>query len=492
MSNLEEVTKKLKAQLSLIVAVAENGAIGKNGKMPWHISEELKYFKQITFGKPVLMGRKTFDSLKKPLIGRANIVLSKNVDIKFEQDLPDATSLYFCSDLTQALKLADKLATKMQSKEIMLIGGGSIYHQILDFATRVYLSRVNLTIADADTFFPKLDAEKWNLLKSENRGKFKTEIWQNKLTIGELTNLTTKLETKVDKVLSKFEKMSSDKTKLVQEIQKRKLEVEELDEKSNLKEVTQIKQAMKDINATEDINNFMNKLKEKEDTLVENSPQNLNELEQAQKVEPVKNQETTKEPQEVKETSKNAKVEEILKYWQEKYPQTFFDLEPKPLSIGIHEKLIKETDFPEKLVKRALAQYTKRPRYLRSMQENAARVDFNGETKVKVTKEDELAAKKALDAIKIRNKAKRGTENKTGAYEKKPFRKNFNKGAKFNKDGKSSSFNNAYKNKQTVFAANKNAQQKNRPKNNQAIKPEDAQRLQNKLQKLSDKFNKPN
>lgn len=133
--------------LSLIVAVGENNEIGKDGKMPWHLPADLKHFKALTLGRPVIMGRRTFAAIGKPLPGRRNIVVSRNP--KF-----NAPGCETARSLTDALVLA------AGAKEIMLIGGGELYREALPRAQRIHLTRVHARF-DADTFFPPLDSAEW-------------------------------------------------------------------------------------------------------------------------------------------------------------------------------------------------------------------------------------------------------------------------------------------------------------------------------------------
>lgn len=138
--------------LSIIAAVAENGAIGRNNQLLWHIPEDLKYFKKLTTGHAVIMGRKTFDSIGKPLPNRQNIVITKNVR------LHGSGEVSFVSSLQEALQAA-------QGDEVFIIGGASIYEAAMPLAQRLYITRVHAAF-DADTFFPAI-GEEWELTKSE-------------------------------------------------------------------------------------------------------------------------------------------------------------------------------------------------------------------------------------------------------------------------------------------------------------------------------------
>ncbi len=143
-------------ELSLIVAMAKNRAIGRNNELPWHLPDDLKYFKSVTMGKPIVMGRKTFDSIGRPLPGRLNIVITRNS----EWQHPGVT---VASSLQEALCMAaeDEGATGSHtSREVMVIGGEQIYRTAIDRADRLYITRVQ-TEVDGDAFFPEYDESQW-------------------------------------------------------------------------------------------------------------------------------------------------------------------------------------------------------------------------------------------------------------------------------------------------------------------------------------------
>lgn len=142
--------------ISIIVAVAQNGAIGKENKLLWHISEDLKYFKRVTSGNPVVMGRKTWESIGKPLPGRRNIVISRSLD-----SIPGA-------EVFKSLEIALEDVKKSGADEVFIIGGGEIYREALPFAHKLYLTKVHVNIEDADTFFPALDFGLWHELSRES------------------------------------------------------------------------------------------------------------------------------------------------------------------------------------------------------------------------------------------------------------------------------------------------------------------------------------
>lgn len=142
--------------ISLIVAAASNNAIGKDGKMPWHLPNDMRHFKNITWGMPVLMGRKTFESLGKPLAGRKNIVITRQPGWKS----PGAVTVGSVDDGLFVAKETD-------AKEVMVIGGGEIYRFLFDRASRIYLTRVEAE-PEADTFFPEINPKHWYLVSQKN------------------------------------------------------------------------------------------------------------------------------------------------------------------------------------------------------------------------------------------------------------------------------------------------------------------------------------
>lgn len=148
-------------KVSLIVAAAENGVIGKDNDMPWKISSDLKYFKKVTMNKPVIMGRKTFQSIGKPLPGRANIVITR--DTGFTQE-----GVITAHSVEMALEVAKGMAEAKKVKEIMIIGGAQIYELTLPIADRLYLTRIHAEI-EGDASFPDLDAAEWLEYSREDR-----------------------------------------------------------------------------------------------------------------------------------------------------------------------------------------------------------------------------------------------------------------------------------------------------------------------------------
>lgn len=145
-----------KPELYFIVAIAQNGAIGKDNDLLWHLSGDLKRFKQLTMGHPVVMGRKTWESLpKKPLPGRLNVVMTQNQNFKAE----GATVVHSINGLFRALKGCDE--------EAFVMGGAAIYKLLLPYAKRLYITRVYRDF-EADVYFPTIDMSEFTMVtKSE-------------------------------------------------------------------------------------------------------------------------------------------------------------------------------------------------------------------------------------------------------------------------------------------------------------------------------------
>jgi dihydrofolate reductase len=161
--------------LSLVVAASTNNMIGKNNQLLWRLPNDTKFFKNTTWGMPVIMGRKTFESLGKPLAGRTNIVITRNTDWQAEGAHP-------VPNLEQALVAA----AATDAKEAYIVGGGEIYAQSLPLANRVYLTRVH-TVIDGDTTFPALNETEWDLLSQldftaddKHAYAYSFQVWQRK------------------------------------------------------------------------------------------------------------------------------------------------------------------------------------------------------------------------------------------------------------------------------------------------------------------------
>ncbi len=145
-------------KLAIIVAAAKNGVIGRNNQLPWHLPQDLKYFKAVTLGKPVIMGRKTYESIGRPLPGRTNIVITRN------KDWVAAEGVIVTNSFERALLEAQKELGQgaSDSDEVMVIGGAEIYRSALQFADRIYLTRVCVE-PEGDAFFEVLDEAEWGL-----------------------------------------------------------------------------------------------------------------------------------------------------------------------------------------------------------------------------------------------------------------------------------------------------------------------------------------
>ncbi|WP_208620177.1 dihydrofolate reductase [Brucella grignonensis] len=146
--------------VSIIVAAAENGVIGRDNDMPWKLSTDLKRFKALTLGKPVIMGRRTWESIGRPLPGRPNIVVTRDAAFTAE-------GVQVVGSLEDAIDLGRRLAAELNVDEVCIIGGGNIYAQGLPLADVVHLTRVLATI-DGDTYFPDIDSEVWQAVSVEN------------------------------------------------------------------------------------------------------------------------------------------------------------------------------------------------------------------------------------------------------------------------------------------------------------------------------------
>lgn len=167
-------------KLCAIVATAKNRAIGRDNGMIWHLPEDLKHFKRTTMGKPIIMGRKSYESLGKPLPGRPNIVVSRTfsslesgvptgifkemeaVSEETEAQVNEGPFLY--SSVEDGIKAAQEMAVNMGLDEIFITGGGEIYRQTLPVTQRLYLTVLDRDY-EGDTFFPEIDWDEWNILE---------------------------------------------------------------------------------------------------------------------------------------------------------------------------------------------------------------------------------------------------------------------------------------------------------------------------------------
>jgi len=133
--------------------MAENRVIGRNDKLPWHLSEDLKYFKRTTMGKSIIMGRKTYESIGRPLPGRTNIVVSNNEHYK-------ADGIKVVNSISAAVKIAESIAFIDGTEEAFVIGGAALYAAALPQAHRIHLTRVHAEV-QGDTWFPEFDEHQW-------------------------------------------------------------------------------------------------------------------------------------------------------------------------------------------------------------------------------------------------------------------------------------------------------------------------------------------
>ncbi|NNC36832.1 MAG: dihydrofolate reductase [Hyphomonadaceae bacterium] len=143
-------------KLSIIVAKSRNGVIGKDGGLPWHLSSDLQYFKKTTLGKPVLMGRVTFESIGRPLPGRPNLVLTRNADFQ-------AKGVEVFTDTHAMIGRGFELAGLSGGDEVMLIGGAQLYASCFEYVSKMYVTEVDAMI-EGDAHFPAILAPDWNLI----------------------------------------------------------------------------------------------------------------------------------------------------------------------------------------------------------------------------------------------------------------------------------------------------------------------------------------
>ena len=163
--------------ISLVVAASENNVIGKNNQLIWHLPKDMKFFKNVTWGMPVVMGRKTFESLdSKPLNGRKNIVITRQPGWK-----ADGVSVANSVDASIAL------AAEMNYKEVFIIGGGEIFLLAFEKANRIYITRVHAE-PEGDTYFPVIEKNDWKLVSNTDNPAddkhayaFSFQVWERKL-----------------------------------------------------------------------------------------------------------------------------------------------------------------------------------------------------------------------------------------------------------------------------------------------------------------------
>ena len=147
-------------KLALIVAMAKNHVIGINNNLPWHLSEDLKYFKRVTMGKPIIMGRKTFESIGRPLPGRTNIVITRNKNYQAE-------GIKVVHSLKTAMELCNSIAVIDGGDEAMVIGGAELYTEALPLADYLYLTEVHADV-QGDAYFPEFNRNDWQEIARDN------------------------------------------------------------------------------------------------------------------------------------------------------------------------------------------------------------------------------------------------------------------------------------------------------------------------------------
>ncbi|PEZ83937.1 MULTISPECIES: dihydrofolate reductase [Bacillaceae] len=141
--------------ISLIVAMDQNRVIGKNNELPWHLPADLQYFKKVTMGHPIIMGRKTFESIGRVLPGRENVIVTRNQDFKAE-------GCVVLHDIEQIKTFADS-----RDEEVFVIGGAEIFKEILPVTDRLYITEIHETF-EGDTFFPVIDENQWDKISSNS------------------------------------------------------------------------------------------------------------------------------------------------------------------------------------------------------------------------------------------------------------------------------------------------------------------------------------
>ncbi|KAF1069190.1 MAG: Dihydrofolate reductase type 3 [Pseudomonas citronellolis] len=162
--------------LAMIAALAENRVIGVDNRLPWRLPADLKHFKAMTLGKPVIMGRKTWDSLGRPLPGRLNLVVTRQAGLQLE-------GAEVFNSLEAALQRANAWALAEEAEELMLIGGAQLYSEAMPLAQRLYLTQVGLA-PEGDAHFPELDAAQWHLASSiehaasEETPAYAFQVWE--------------------------------------------------------------------------------------------------------------------------------------------------------------------------------------------------------------------------------------------------------------------------------------------------------------------------
>jgi dihydrofolate reductase len=149
-----------KPALVIVAAIARNNVIGRDNRLLWRLSSDLQRFKALTMGKPLLMGRKTFESIGRPLPGRTSIVMTRDPAWTFP-------GVIVAHDLQKALRQAAEIAADLQSRDVMVVGGADLYAQTIGMADRMHITHVELEPA-GDSFFPAIDSARWKAVRRED------------------------------------------------------------------------------------------------------------------------------------------------------------------------------------------------------------------------------------------------------------------------------------------------------------------------------------
>jgi len=164
--------------ISLLVAASDNNVIGKNNQLLWHLPNDMKYFKNISWAMPIIMGRKTFESLgNKPLNGRINIIMTSRKELNSSYE-----NLQIATNIKEAMAKAE--AT--DCKEVFVIGGGEIFKEFFSIADKIYVTRVHANL-EGDTYFPAIDESKWKMVSSnpfpadeKHKYAYDFQVWERK------------------------------------------------------------------------------------------------------------------------------------------------------------------------------------------------------------------------------------------------------------------------------------------------------------------------
>lgn len=166
--------------ISIIVAVSDNNAIGADGALLWRLPKDMQYFKDVTTGHHVLMGRKTWDSIPpkfRPLTDRVNIVVTRQKDFKAEGAI-----------VVKSVEEGIELAKRAGERELMIIGGGEIYKQVFPLTDKIYLTKVHASFIDADTFLPDIVSDNWKAISTESHTADKKHAYNFDFVVLERTN----------------------------------------------------------------------------------------------------------------------------------------------------------------------------------------------------------------------------------------------------------------------------------------------------------------